>query len=52
MEIPSPRPPGAFESALARVERPVVFAILLATAIVQANAILHHSFMGQDWAIH
>ena len=55
MEIPSPRPPGApgaFESALARVERPLVFAILLATTIVQANAILHHSFMGQDWAIH
>jgi len=52
LEIPSPQPRGAFESAIARIERRLVFGILVATAIVQVNAILHHGFMGQDWYIH
>ena len=29
-----------------------MFWILAATTIVQANAIVHHGFMGQDWFIH
>jgi len=52
VEPHSSHPLSAFEAAIARVERALMFGILVATTIVQANAVLHHAFMGQDWAIH
>jgi hypothetical protein len=52
VETPSSHPLSAFEAAIARVERPLRFGILAATTILQANAILHHGFLGQDRLIH
>jgi hypothetical protein len=52
LELSSPRPLDGFESAIARAERALTFVIVAAATIVQANAILHHGFMGQDWDMH
>jgi hypothetical protein len=41
--------PDRFESALARWERALIFAIFAASTILQLNGVLHHGFMGQDW---
>lgn len=41
-----------FESGIARSERALMFIIFAATAILQFNGVLHHGFMGQDWASH
>jgi hypothetical protein len=52
LKVIYPQSLSGLEWAIARVERRLVFAILAVAAVVQANGILHHAFMGQDWGIH
>jgi len=56
MTPPSQLPRGfsldAFEAAIARSERALMFIIFAATAVLQLNGVLHHTFMGQDWGYH